>query len=141
MNVELPRPIQKRLASVLRRAGRLEVGGVLMGEQIGPDHFRIVDFTLDDQTGGPAHFVRSAEQHQIALWEFFKASGSDYRRFNYLGEWHSHPQFSVNPSTTDAMSMFDLVRGERNIDFAFLMIVRLDYWVKLSYSITLFKNE
>lgn len=96
-----------------------------MGEQVAPDHFRIVDFSVDDQTGTAAHFVRSPEHHAEALEGFFRRTGSDFKRFNYLGEWHSHPSFPVRPSHEDITSMQSLVNGERDIDFSALMIVRL----------------
>ena len=136
MRIELPVSVQKRLRGSLREAGRLEIGGVLMGEQLEPDHFRIVDFTVDDQKGGMAHFTRGTEQHRAALDAFFARTDADYSRFNYLGEWHSHPSFRVRPSPTDTASML-----ERGIDFAVLMIARLDYWVALKRSLTLFVRD
>ncbi|MCP1745415.1 hypothetical protein ABIF65_007089 [Bradyrhizobium japonicum] len=96
-----------------------------MGEQVAPDHFRIVDFSIDATTGTAAHFVRSPNHHAEALESFFRRTGSDFRRFNYLGEWHSHPSFAVRPSREEMMSMQSLVNGERDIDFSALVIVRL----------------
>ena len=96
-----------------------------MGEQVAPDHFRIVDFSLDETTGTAAHFVRSPGHHAKALESFFRRTGSNFRRFNYLGEWHSHPSFPVRPSQEHLMSMQSLVDGERDIDFSALVIVRL----------------
>ncbi len=63
---------------------------------------------------------------------FFCETGHQYDRFNYLGEWHSHPRFPVTPSAQDVESMVDLVNGERGIDFAVLLIVRLQWWRKIS---------
>lgn len=111
-----------------------------MGEQIEPGSFRIVDISIDDQTGGRAHFVRSPEAHDDALDAFFSRTGNAYDRFNYLGEWHSHPRFPVTPSVQDANSMMELVHGERGIDFAVLLIVRLDWWRKIASSCTLFRR-
>lgn len=140
MRVEIGSSIRWKLRSSLRRSGRREIGGVIMGEQLSPGHFRIVDLTVDNETGGRAHFVRSPELHSQALHDFFERTGNEYDRFNYLGEWHSHPRFPVNPSIQDAGSMFELVHGERQIDFAVLLIVRLDWWWKLSASCTLFQR-
>ena len=95
-----------------------------MGEQIVPGHFRIVDLSIDSEAGGRAHFVRSPEAHSEALGTFFERTGNAYDRFNYLGEWHSHPRFPVTPSVQDTASMTELVNGERDIDFAVLLIVR-----------------
>ena len=125
VTISLPNDQRARLRKCLRGAGRREIGGILMGEQVVPDHFRIVDFSVDDRTGTAAHFVRSPEHHAEALDRFFRKAGSDFKRFNYLGEWHSHPSFSVRPSHEDIMSMQGLVEGERDIDFSALVIVRL----------------
>ena len=63
----------------------------------------------------------------------------NFKRFNYLGEWHSHPSFSVNPSQEDIHTMIDLVEnGPIEINFAILLIVRLRYWMRLEYSMTTF---
>jgi len=140
MKVELAPSVKDALRRALRRAGRSEIGGVLMGEQVEAGRFRIVDVSIDDRTGGQAHFVRSAEAHTEALHAFFERTGNDYARFNYLGEWHSHPSFPVSPSVTDEDSMLALVHGERGIDFAILLIVRLHWWLVISYSCTLFQR-
>lgn len=126
MKIEPAPGIEARFRVALRRAGRREIGGMLMGEQLAPDHFRIVDFSLDRIAGSNASFRRDAVSHQRTLNEFFERTGRDYERFNYLGEWHSHPSFSVHPSLEDIQTMVDIVedRGS-NITFALLMILRL----------------
>ncbi|MCW5702696.1 MAG: Mov34/MPN/PAD-1 family protein [Bradyrhizobium sp.] len=134
----LPNDQRARLRKCLRGAGRREIGGILMGEQVAPDHFRIVDFSVDDKTGTAAHFVRSPEHHAEALDRFFRKTGSDFKRFNYLGEWHSHPSFSVRPSHEDIMSMQSLVNGERDIDFSALLIVRLRYILRFEAAAYMF---
>ena len=138
MQVEIADHVKGKLRGALRAAGSREIGGVLMGEQIAPGHFRVVDLSIDSQTGGRAHFVRSAEAHAETLSAFFHKTDHQYDRFNYLGEWHSHPRFAVTPSTQDVTSMIDLVEGERGIEFAVLLIVRLGWWRSISCSCTLF---
>lgn len=141
MQVDISDYVKSKLRSALRAAGSREIGGVLMGEQVAPGHFRVVDLSVDTQTGGRAHFVRSPEAHAEALSAFFQETGHQYERFNYLGEWHSHPRFAVTPSTQDIASMIDLVEGERGIEFAVLLIVRLRWWRRISCSCTLFRRS
>jgi hypothetical protein len=100
----------------------------------------VIDLSIDKETGGRAHFVRSPEAHAEALDAFFQRTGNEYDRFNYLGEWHSHPRFPVMPSVQDTVSMFELVHGERGIDFAVLLIVRLHWWRTIASSCTLFRR-
>ena len=68
-----------------------------MGEQTAPGQFRVVDLSIDEVSGERAHFVRDAEHHRGALQAFFERTGHAYERFNYLGEWHSHPGFLNRP--------------------------------------------
>lgn len=134
MQLILPRNQAGRLKVLLAKAGRREIGGVLMGEQMAVDCFRIVDLSVDELTGSAAHFVRSPEHHRAALDTFFERTGRDYARFNYLGEWHSHPSYSTRPSAEDVHAMTDLVTGERSIDFSVLLIARLRFlgWLEAS---------
>lgn len=140
MKVEITGGVRASLRRTLRTADHREIGGVLMGEQIEPGYFRIIDLSIDNETGSHAHFVRSPKAHAEALDAFFQRTGNEYDRFNYLGEWHSHPRFSVMPSAQDVESMFELVHGERNIEFAVLLIVRLNWWRTINCSCTLFRR-
>lgn len=139
MILSLPADVRKRLRKAVRRAGRREIGGVLMAEQLEPGHFRLVDFSVDSETGSAAHFIRSVEHHRTALEAFFERTGADYARFNYLGEWHSHPNHDPIPSGADVRSMRQLIERERDIPFALLLIVRAG-WRRLACSATLFSQ-
>jgi integrative and conjugative element protein (TIGR02256 family) len=96
-----------------------------MAEHIGPDHFIVRQLTV--QGGGRfASFVRGTRSALRALSEYFRQSGHDYTRFNYLGEWHSHPSFSVQPSHTDHRSMLDIVTNAKvGANFVVLLIFKL----------------
>ncbi len=127
------------LRKALRKAGTREIGGMLFAEQIAPGKFRIVDFSLDPNVGSPTFFTRDPAAHQDALSTFFEKTGGDFARFNYLGEWHSHPSFPVHPSLDDVRTMTDLVeRSRKGITFALLLIVRLRFHCWLDYSMTCF---
>jgi len=139
MKIERAREVEPRLRAALAKAGRREIGGMLMGEQVAPDHFRIVDFSVDAFSGSHTHFCRDPEVHRNTLDEFFDRTGLDYQRFNYLGEWHSHPSFSIHPSVEDIETMTDIVdNGASAIAFAALLIVRLRWRLWIDYSLTLF---
>jgi hypothetical protein len=124
---------------VLKRRGLVETGGILMGEHVAADEFRIVDFTVQHAEGALASFLRIPQIHLRALNQFFRSTGRDYRKFNYLGEWHSHPAFSTRPSASDLASMYALVNdAATGATFAVLMIVRLDREVTLQTGTYLF---
>ena len=125
--IVLPGEVEKKLLLALKKAGLIEIGGILMGEHLADAEFRIVDLTIQKQYGGSAFFVRFVREATTALVRFFRRVGNDYTRFNYLGEWHSHPLFSTIPSQKDIQSMSEIV-NDRDVgaNFAILLIVRLD---------------
>lgn len=137
IRVGIPADTRDRMKQALRRAGAREIGGILMGRQLKAGIFAIVDFSVDEISGQRAHFVRDAEHHRQALERFFDRTDHDYQTFNYLGEWHSHPSFPPRPSVTDVRSMQELVDGERQIDFAVLLIVKLGFFRRFVASASL----
>ncbi|MBM7406377.1 MULTISPECIES: Mov34/MPN/PAD-1 family protein [Sphingomonas] len=140
MRLFLREEVRRGLHRAVSAAGRLEIGGVLMAEQIAPGSFHVVEFTTDGRTGSSAHFVRSVDNHRAALKDFFQRTASDFGRFNYLGEWHSHPNHQPVPSTEDVFSMESLVSGERDIPFAVLLIVQAGRRT-LACTATLFERD
>ncbi|MGA2795571.1 MAG: Mov34/MPN/PAD-1 family protein, partial [Roseiarcus sp.] len=126
MKIALAPEIEARLRQALRQAGRREIGGMLFAEQLAPANFRLMDFSLDPLSGSHTRFQRNPAAHEKALNEFFERTGRDFSRFNYLGEWHSHPSFPVSPSLEDIATMQSLVQNRTStISFALLLIVRL----------------
>ena len=134
--------IGKRFHTSLREAGEREIGGMLLAEQLKPGRFCIVDFSLDSFSGSHTEFRRDPEAHQNTLDEFFRRTGRDFQRFNYLGEWHSHPSFSVRPSAQDNSTMTDIVQNQGSIiTFAVLLIVRLRLRLWVEHSLTIFARN
>lgn len=126
LRVTVPAEMRSRLRDALRQAGRNECGGILMGEHVGYNHFAVRALTIE-RTGSFAKFLRGVQAATSALRAFFKRTGGDYSRYNYLGEWHSHPSFSTEPSTTDHGSMMRIVQDPAvGANFVVLVIVRLD---------------
>ena len=125
ITVSLPAEVQQTVVAALRDAGTNECGGVLMGEHVGVNHFAVRQLTV--QGGGRfASFMRGTRTALQALSTFFRHSGHDYTRFNYMGEWHSHPSFSVQPSGTDHRSMLDIVTNPKvGATFVVLLIFKL----------------
>ena len=57
-----------------------------------------------------------------AIKAYCRSNGNDYTRFNYLGEWHSHPLFSVQPSSKDHATMRELAT-DRSVGANFLVLL------------------
>ena len=138
--IELPAEVEERLGKELRRGGRREIGGIMMGECMEPGYFRVVDFTADHGGGTVATFVRSLRWALQALSRFFDRTAHDYRHFNYLGEWHSHPSFSTIPSSRDLESAQSIADDpEVGANFVALLIVKLGEEGTIEGSATIFK--
>lgn len=134
-----PEPVQ-RLSAALVRAGRREIGGILMGEHIGEGVFCVKDLTIQPYGGSFATFVRAVQDILAPLTQFFRTTNHDYTRFNYLGEWHSHPSFVPEPSSQDRATMRGIVDDpEVCPNFVVLMIVKLNDADQLEGSVTIFQ--
>jgi integrative and conjugative element protein (TIGR02256 family) len=140
MHLLLPSKIRSQLTKALRAAGRREIGGVLLGEFVKPGTFKIAEITIQRSGGTFCHFVREPKLHEKAIEQFFARTGRNYERFNYLGEWHSHPSFSTRPSRSDIRSMQRIV-SEPSVgaNFAALVIVRLTSRLELEMSACVFR--
>ena len=135
--IQLPNHLVNKLYNELVSAGSREIGGILMGEQIIPGKFRIMEMTFQRHGGMIAQFIRNARIALSSLQRFFKRTGHRYHRYNYLGEWHSHPSFKPYPSQTDHQSMIELAcNPHTRANFVVLMIVRLVNEVHIEASVT-----
>jgi hypothetical protein len=97
-----------------------------MAEHVGPNEFKVCELTVH-RRGAIASFMRRIEDAIGKLCLFFQRTDHDYLRFNYLGEWHSHPLFEPMPSAMDDMSMLEIVQDKSvGANFAVLLIVKLE---------------
>lgn len=142
MHLLLTAAVLKRLHRELRRAGSREIGGLLMGEHVGDDVFRVVEISVQRSGGTYAHFVRDPAHHDAHLRSFFARTGDDFTRFNYLGEWHSHPTFEPSPSAVDIATMQSLVEDPAvGVNFLVLLIATLAATRRIEVSATLFSPK
>jgi len=97
-----------------------------MAEHSGMDEFTVREITVH-RRGTFASFFRRIEDALTILHRFFDRTKRDYQRFNYAGEWHSHPSFDPVPSPQDHESMRQIVSDKSvGANFAVLMVVKLD---------------
>lgn len=140
MKLLLTREVVENLTCALHRGGRREIGGVLMGEHVTDDVFRVVEITAQQQGGTRRCFVRQPHEHREALDAFFARTGHDYTRYNWLGEWHSHPSFAPVPSGKDIDTMQSIVEDpEAGVNFLILLIPKLSWRGQLEASATAFR--
>ena len=140
MQLLIPPEIRTRLVDALLQAGKREIGGILMGEHVGPDTFRVMEITIQRHGGTFAAFVRIVSEILAPLRAFFDSTKHDYARFNYMGEWHSHHSFALTPSGTDHNTMLEMVEGPQlGARFVVLLLVKLDSDGQLAGSVTVYR--
>jgi [CysO sulfur-carrier protein]-S-L-cysteine hydrolase len=139
MRLYLPPDLADRLMVALTRAAHREIGGIMMGEHLAEDTFRVCDLTVQHRGGTFTSFRRLLAGALGPLQRFFADTEHHYRRFNYLGEWHSHPAFVPEPSATDHRTMRDIVDDPAvGANFVVLLIVRLDGEGQIVGTVTVF---
>ncbi len=125
ISLVLPSDISRKIEQALIRAGRREIGGILMAEHMGENEFVVRDLTIC-RGGTFASFIRRIQDVLSKLNHFFDSTNRDYARFNYIGEWHSHPSFEPMPSAVDHQSMNDIIADKTvGSHFVVLVVVKL----------------
>jgi [CysO sulfur-carrier protein]-S-L-cysteine hydrolase len=140
MQLLIPPTISQQLVDTLRQTGQREIGGILMGEHVAPDSFRVKEITIQRKGGTFAAFIRMVEEILAPLLAFFDTTKHDYTRFNYLGEWHSHHSFALAPSGRDHSTMYDIVLDQQlGAGFVVLLLVKLSDHGQLEGSVTVYQ--
>ena len=126
MKLQIAKPAIEAWRNALRRAGPNEVGGILFGEHIGEAEFRVVEVTYQRRQGDESAFRRKGRLARRELKRMSTEHEHNYERFNYLGEWHSHPNASVFPSVRDTLTIREILdHPDTAANFLVLLIVRL----------------
>ena len=126
LTILLPADVSDVISTACRSAGRRETGGMLFGEHVAEDTFRLVEAIVAGE-GSVTAFLRVLSAGLTRLESFFRRTKRDYQRFNYLGEWHSHPSFALYPSAADDRAMRDIVEDpSTGARFAVSLIVKVE---------------
>lgn len=120
---EIEQNAYEQIYQALKEFGSYEIGGMLIGYKKGYNHFCISNATVaDDAEGfGVFSFIREPFKSIKVLMQLF-----NQRKHNYIGEWHSHPQFRLVPSRTDVETMKGILTDtEYGVNFVLLLITKL----------------
>jgi len=140
MQLLIPPEIKSQIVDSLAQAGKREIGGILMGEHVGPDTFRVKQITIQRKRGTFAAFIRIVKEILAPLRAFFDSTNHNYTKFNYLGEWHSHHSFGLSPSGQDNLTMHDIATDPKlGAHFVVLLLVRLGAHGQLEGNATVYQ--
>lgn len=141
MQLIVPSPILSKLKVELMSAKRIEIGGMLFAEHLGGADFRLHDVTVQRSGGDAVCFVRDPALHVDNIARLKAETGDDPLRFNYLGEWHSHPSFPTRPSLQDYARMSEIASDpDYRLPQVALLIVRLHHR-QVKMAAYLFQNQ
>lgn len=119
----LTEQVKTKLTGALNKYGDFEIGGILIGKKIKEDSFEIVDASIsnEDNQFSFVRFIRGTKKSERLLKQHFR-NGTGY----YIGEWHSHPRFSLNPSIADISTMIGILHDSSyGVSFVILLIVHI----------------
>lgn|GEM_PF-1661292 len=123
VTVEIEQKAYDEIHHALKKFGANEIGGILIGYKMAENHFAISEATVADDTDSfnLASFIREPFKSMKVLLKSFKM-----KRHNYIGEWHSHPRFSLYPSAYDIKTMKGILADPGyGVSFALLIITKL----------------
>jgi|SRR5690606_20967561 len=119
----LTESVKVKLTEALHKYGDFEIGGILIGKKIDENSFEIVDASVSDEDRrfSFVSFIRGTKKSERLLKKHFR-KGTGY----YIGEWHSHPRFSLNPSLADIRTMLGILHDSSyGVSFVILLIVHI----------------
>ena len=123
VTVEIEQEAYDEIHHALEKFGDNEIGGILIGYKKADNHFAIAEATIADDTNSfnLASFIREPFKSMKVLFKSFRA-----KNHNYIGEWHSHPNFNLYPSAYDVKTMKGILSDPGyGVNFALLIITKL----------------
>jgi len=112
------------MEKALKKYGDFEIGGILIGRKIEESSFEIIDISISDEDRKFffSSFFRGIKKSEKLLRYHFKRK-SGY----YIGEWHSHPKFSLSPSYQDINTMIGILNDKNyGVSFTILLITKIN---------------
>lgn len=140
--VSIPYEEWERMVNIARAWQPLETGGVLVGRYSRDKRWAQVARVYgpgQQSTHGRLYFERAARALNRLLAHLWRRFGGN--RY-YLGEWHSHPSASAQPSISDQQTMFKIARRtEAHCPEPLLVIVGGNLTIEPSLSVTVFTRD
>lgn len=124
ISVSLNEKSKEKIVEALHKYSPNEIGGILIGNKVTDVNVIVNDVSISNEVEilNYASFIRDTVNAQRLLNKHYKKSTGFY-----IGEWHSHPNFSLYPSGKDISTMKGIIHDKNyNVSFAILIIVKLN---------------
>lgn len=131
-----------KMMKYCQRQGRNESGGILLGRvRDNYSEFIITDISepcIKDKSGR-CYFIRNKENAQMIINKNWKQSSG---QINYLGEWHTHPEYNPTPSFIDKRLLSQcLKKNEYPFNGLFMIIVGINGDLYVGYQMREMKKQ
>lgn len=116
MNIIISKANLQLLSTLYMQNQGLEIGGVLLGKK-DHDNYIITDiaYNINNTSLSQFNFTRNISDVKDIMVQLIAESNYE---IDYIGEWHTHPNFSSSYSMLDKHAMLKL-----NKDFAELILI------------------
>lgn len=127
LRIILTKKVQQTILEACQESGAREIGGMLFAHHLSHNDFKVLEATIaGEYLGTFSRFVRGLASGLKRLAMFYEKHNFRYSKYNYLGDWHSHPNFALDPSVTDDKSMVDMLMDSKvGASFLVLLIVKI----------------
>lgn len=126
MKIILTKEVSRKIKEKLLSSGLLESKGACFAHYVDKNHYEVIDTFISDYKG-TSTFTKLLINRRYKRFEkeFYKKHKYDYKNYNYIGDWHSHPLFECVPSN------YDICEAKNELDnsngnFLIQIIVKLD---------------
>ncbi len=125
MKIVIPKKMCIKLKKELNRMGFYETRGSFFAERVNDDLFVINDIYFSRKQGTVSfiQMIIGSDYHRFQNI-YHKKHKFEYKKFNFIGDWHSHPSFSCNPSRYDVKEAKDDLEHS-NANFIVQCILKL----------------
>lgn len=108
MTIVIPKEISELLKKELDFMGQNETKGSFFAERIDNDLFEVNEIYFSKKRG-TFSFIKMiiGDEYKKFQKKYHEKYSFDYEKYNYIGDWHSHPSFSCFPSTYDKKEAID----------------------------------
>lgn len=126
MTIEIPKPISELLKRELEVMNQNETRGSFFAERVNGALFKVNDVYFSKKRG-TFSFIKMliGDEYKKFQKNYHKKYFFEYEKYNYIGDWHSHPSFSCLPSSYDIAEAIDDFK-KSNANFIIQIIIKIE---------------
>jgi proteasome lid subunit RPN8/RPN11 len=116
LEIIIPKKISLILIKQISKHSPLETKGALFAEDLGNDTFKIDEVYLEPKPGTTTFVKLYINQEYLSFQKnYHKFRKNNFSKYNYIGDWHSHPLFECLPSSYDVSEVEEDIKKSNAI--------------------------